>query len=753
MEPLSSPLRQQLQKLGLCTPGDLRRCRSRVRKLSRDLPAFDSVWIDALVGCGKLTQFQAQLLEEYRFDELTIGPWVLVDRLGSSERAVTYLAQDRTASRQVALKRSRCLKTDSERLATELQELTQRFPRVRHGGAVGPTAVLNFGEELITVSPFADGPHLRDLLTRRGRFPAEVVEAMARQMVQSLAELEAEGVLHGDLQLENVRIASDGRAVLVDPGLTPILRPQLTVPETSMPNRYDGTAPERIGTGEPCRSTSDMYALGCLLWHLLAGRSPYPTGDPLAKLVAHTSKRISDVREIAMETPEPLAKLIYALTDRDPNQRPQSFRQLRDRWGTARPRHRVISRRFRESFQAALGRPEKSESTGGRWKTVAAMLFCVSGAVVTMRDAGLQSWLVNIPSATSTTVPADETKIDSEPSPEPPTVAVPNILPLPSTDANGVIELEAGRVYSPSPVNTVGPLVIRGTGSTPTTVRIDKQPWQLTATSITFENLHVTTNQTTAIQLLTENVGLDRCRFEDSNSDTNTDANTDTSFLQWRPLDSAGRHQILVRDCHFSGGSIVTARELPDRIGLQNSLAVGAAPVIRVMKPETASQTRIQIESVTVRDGQSLIDWISDKPHPSALLQLSLTDCLLELTGGAIVRWQSPQPKELVKTLRLAGPGSLLADGGSIAVGRADSQTAWQVADDRFLSVEDLAIGRFRFTGSAAGRAENSNVVDWQGPRRSTNRPGADVTRLPGSSEPESKDQQPRPKKAVRPRH
>ncbi len=747
MEPLSSPLRQQLQKLGLCTPGDLRRCRRRVRKLSRDLPAFDSVWIDALVGCGKLTPFQAQLLEEYRFDELTIGPWVLVDRLGSSERAVTYLAQDRTASRQVALKRSRCVKADSERLAAELQELTQRFPRARHGGTVGATAVLNFGEELITVSPFADGPHLRELLTRRGRFPAEVVEAMARQMVQSLAELEAQGVLHGDLQLENVRMASDGRAVLVDPGLTPILRPQLTVPETSVPNRYDGTAPERIGTGEPCRATSDMYALGCLLWHLLAGRSPYPTGDPLAKLVAHTSKRISDVREIATETPEPLAKLIYALTDPEPSRRPQSFRQLRDRWGAARPRHRVISRRFRESFQAALGRPEKSESSGGRWKTVAAMLFCVSGAVVSMRDAGLQSWLVNIPSATSATAPADEVANESKPAPETPTATVPNALPLPSPDANGVIVLEADRVYTPSPVNTVGPLVIRGAGPTPTTVRIDSQSWQLTATSITFENLHVITDQSTAMLLLTENVGLDRCRFEGTQSDAGT------SFLQWRPIDSAGRHQILVRDSHFSGGSILTARELPDRIGLQNSLVVGAAPVIRVMKPESPPQTRIQFESVTVREGQSLIDWISDKPHPSALLQLSLTDCLLELNaGGAIVRWQSPQPKELVKTLRIAGPGSLLADGGSIVVGRAEANSAWQVADDRFLAVEDLAIGRFRFTGPAAGLAENSNVVDWQGPRRSTNRPGADVTRLPGSSGPESKDQQPRPEKAVSPR-
>ncbi|WP_166830248.1 serine/threonine protein kinase [Thalassoroseus pseudoceratinae] len=698
-----------------------------MRKLSRDLPAFDSVWIDALVGRGKLTPFQASLLEEYRFEDLTVGPWVLVDRLGSSERAVTYSAKDRSASRRVTLKRSRCPKADSERLAAELQDLIQRFPRVRHGGAVGPVAVLNFGEELITVSPFADGPQLRELLTRRGRFPADVVEAIARQMVQTLAELETSGILHGDLQLENVRISADGQAVLVDPGLTPILRPQLTVPECTTPNRYDGTAPERIGTGEPCRTTSDMYAMGCLLWHLLAGRSPYPTGDPLAKLVAHTSKRVPDVREIAIETPEPLAKIIHALTDPDPNRRPSSFRQLRDRWGTARPRHRNIIRSFRESFQAALGRPEKTDTSSGRWKTVAAMLLCVSGAAVTMSDAGLKSWLVNIPSAVRPTVPADKPVEPTDdaskttPSPKP----APQALPLPSPDANGVIELEGGQLYSVSPINTVGPLTVRGVGTEPARLRITSTAWKITATTVTFESLDVGTETSVAMELQAENFGLNRCRFR------STVAEGTTSFINWQPLDSAGQHQVLVRDCHFSSGSVFTAAELPEHVRLQNSLFVDAASLLRVAKPESPVQSRIRLESVTVRDGQSLLDWSADRAMPSTLLQLSLTDCLLGLNeGGAIVRWQSPQPNELVKTLRIAGPGSLLGDGGTIAVGRASADAAWQIANDRFLSVEDFAIGRFQFTGSAAGSAANSQVTDWQGPRRSANRPGADVSRL-----------------------
>ena len=74
LEPLSDPIRKLLLELKLCSENDLRRSRRCVGKLTCNLPAFDSVWLDALVQIGRLTPFQARMLESSDWHALEIGP-------------------------------------------------------------------------------------------------------------------------------------------------------------------------------------------------------------------------------------------------------------------------------------------------------------------------------------------------------------------------------------------------------------------------------------------------------------------------------------------------------------------------------------------------------------------------------------------------------------------------------------------------------------------------------------------------------
>ena len=68
IEPPSKPLRETLLRLRICTAADFRRAKRRVRRLARDLPAFDFIWIDALLNLRRLTPFQARLLETNKVD-------------------------------------------------------------------------------------------------------------------------------------------------------------------------------------------------------------------------------------------------------------------------------------------------------------------------------------------------------------------------------------------------------------------------------------------------------------------------------------------------------------------------------------------------------------------------------------------------------------------------------------------------------------------------------------------------------------
>ncbi len=328
MEPLSKPLMDWLFKLNLCTRADLRRCQGRVRQLARDVPIFDSVWIDALVHARKLTAFQAKLIESGHPQRLAVGPCVLVDQLGLGTSA-TYLARHRNSRERCVLKLVAVPEAERGVALESLRQLVAKTAKLTHPNLIAPKSCLAHEQNLVTVSRYVAGPSLSQLLVRRGRFPARIVLALAKQLIDGLAAMEDCGIVHGDLRIQNLRLASSGRIVMVDAGIAPAIRPELTFQARISPEHYDGIAPELIGTGNPADVQSEFYALGCLLWQLLAGRPPFPTGDPLAKLKAHQTRRVSDVRDIAPDTPAELAGILKAFTEPDPINRPPSFRAFR----------------------------------------------------------------------------------------------------------------------------------------------------------------------------------------------------------------------------------------------------------------------------------------------------------------------------------------------------------------------------------------------------------------------------------------
>lgn len=290
-------LRESLVRLNICRERDFRRCRRRVRRLARGIPAFDFVWIDALLSEGILTTFQAKVLESAPPDALRLGPCVLLERLGGGEFSETFAAITPGGLDKVALKRLRPAPDSVSHVFERLQRLIEQVGGLETPFVVAPHFVERHSSDLIVLSRYVPGPSCRELLIRRGRYPADVVGQIARQLARGLASLESRGVLHGKIQLTNVRMNAEGRAVLVDAGVAATFERGVLLRSDVPPEMYEGTAPELIGTGNAKTTASELYAFGCLLWELLAGRPPFPTGDPLAKLAAHQSRRVPEIQE------------------------------------------------------------------------------------------------------------------------------------------------------------------------------------------------------------------------------------------------------------------------------------------------------------------------------------------------------------------------------------------------------------------------------------------------------------------------
>ncbi len=354
MEPPSESLQQLLAECGLCRRGELRRCRGRVRRLVQDLPAFDSVWIDALVQARVLTGYQARVLSSNDPGRLRVGSHVLLERLGGGRWSETCLGEViGQGHERLVLKRLVVPSDILEGVTSRLNDLVGSSAEVDHPGLVAPRSVSRSGGELVLCSRYVDGPSLRDLLVRRGRFPSDVVAEIGTGLVEALAEFEAAGLVHGDLVAGNVRLGADGQAVALDAGVAVAIEPRLVVDVARGPNRYDGMAPERVASSGEASVLSDMYALGCLLFELLAGRPPFPVADVVMKLNAHQGSQVADVRDWAPDVSAGLAERVNRLCAHEASDRPGSWREARQAWRTRRSLSHRQSRRFRRKLRSA----------------------------------------------------------------------------------------------------------------------------------------------------------------------------------------------------------------------------------------------------------------------------------------------------------------------------------------------------------------------------------------------------------------
>ena len=686
----SDELVQRLTALQLCRPQDFQRAKWFVRRLTGDLPAFDSVWIDALVQSRRLTPYQARVLEQGAASELRIGPFVLVDELGRGPHGTTCLA-----TRPLAKPRDRSGRSVVKRLAIatdefsvshrRLNELLERTAGWSHPNLVAPHSLLRDGEQRVaTVSRFIDGTPLSELLVRRGRFPASAVIEVARQLLSGLASLDARGLVHGDIRLSNVRLTNRGAAVLVDGGIRPAVCPELTIHASLSLESYDSVAPEVIGTGLAPNAGTELYGLGCLLWQLLAGRPPYPMADPLMKLAAHQTRRIEDVREWAPETPAALAQAIYAMTSPTPEQRPRSFEELLQRWGHPGSLSRARLRRFRRAFQGAvphLAQPAASIAEGC-WPWIAASLFIAAGAVMTFANTGLRNELLALTSRVVDVVRSRDTKPLAESSTNKRSLATDaaahvtedGLLLLPPPSADGVVLLAEPGPYSVADVAHAGTLTIRGATGINPVIQVGREPLRLAANEVTLLNVAIRRDPRarvalanvpplSAMLLLRSNrVSIEGCEFETDLHPATTDvatispiATSATASLAWLPRDEAtpengASARVATRDTNlrsansirqfaisntvFRGSSAaVLLAETPEAVTLTNCLKVGGGALLTLGRKAAARPIAIELTRVTLRDSGPLLRFGGAFAEQASAppIQVVANDCVFAL--------------------------------------------------------------------------------------------------------------------------
>jgi len=773
LEPVSEHLRELLLELNLCSHGDLRRCRRLVRRLTFNLPAFDSVWLDALVQMQRLTPFQARMLASSRPRTLEIGPCVAIDRLGGGHRGQTFLARPRDGREKCVAKVLHSSPQLTEQAMDRLSALVERVGDLAHPSLVAPASFIRPGSGAVLVSRYVPGPHLGELLVRRGRFPAPVVWEIGRQLADGLATLADRGCSHGDIRAANVRLTSAGAAVLVDSGIRPALDPALTYHAGLTPEQCDGVAPELIGSTLPPSAASDAYALGCLLWQLLAGRPPFPGGDPLVKLAAHQTRIVDDVVKWAPDTPPALAEGIKRLTARHASDRPKNFLELLEFWGAPNRQGRRRLAGFRRRFDSPARETAKRRnvSTPTRWLFVAAALFALSGAAVTLADKGARNvalaWAAQISQSFGTDA-AQRREIAMQRAERPEkdnllasvSEGIESGRPLPNPDRRGVVHLDAQGIYRASDITAVGELSIVGPDRGLAQIVIGERPLKLWAEKVKLQRVQIAAApgisarppKLNALALIqAQELAVSDCVFAvDSepgaaeigasvgNSLSPIAPPTGPALIAWKLLDPAeGRGgRGTVRNSLFYGeGPAVYLSHAVRQLEFDDVLKVGVSPLVQLAAvPPAKSSVVVRLNHTTCRMSGAILRWIVPETPPRGSVLIDAADCVFDLGSqhAALIELAGRRPDSgWLRSMRMTGEGSIVGRDLTIAAFVSTIDGRLEALDASALELEGIFSGPFEFAGAAGLSAADSQIETSEAPRRSSDRPGIHAAALP----------------------
>jgi len=261
---------------------------------------------------------------------MSIGPYRIIEALGSGANGEVYLAEDVRLGRKVAVKTLSAL--DSKQLADAQRWVLREAraaARLNHPHIASVYDVIESPQGAHIVMEYVRGETLAARL-RTGPLPAGDVLAIAIQLTDALAEAHGMGVVHRDLKPANVVLTPKGDVKILDFGLAQVrpVEPGSTPVRSSRDFTLDG---RQIGTppymppehlmGDPVDARGDIYSLGVMLYELLTGRRPFRGPDAMALTLAILTEPTPKASGSNPAVPEALDAVVFRAMSRLPQDR------------------------------------------------------------------------------------------------------------------------------------------------------------------------------------------------------------------------------------------------------------------------------------------------------------------------------------------------------------------------------------------------------------------------------------------------
>ncbi len=295
--------------------------------------------------------------------------------LGEGGMGKVYLARQIDLGREVVVKVMHETIAADPKFRDRFQRETLLMARFQHPGAVTLyDASLDDPLGPCIVMEYVKGTNLESLLAKNGRMSAPRVGRIIGELCEVLQAAHDEGIIHRDLKPANLMIQEPDtpreRIKVMDFGLAKLVEgePHTRKADTNVDFAV-GTpgyiCPEQV-RGEEMDHRGDLYSVGIMMYELITGRLPFNGPTSMDILLAHATEFAPTFAEIGLSgwVPSEIEELVFDTLAKDPQDRPQTARELAERYDNALTRAQAKAERRASHHALKLGSPSGSSHLG-----------------------------------------------------------------------------------------------------------------------------------------------------------------------------------------------------------------------------------------------------------------------------------------------------------------------------------------------------------------------------------------------------
>jgi serine/threonine-protein kinase len=308
---------------------------------------------ERLVEDEVLTVYQARRFLNNKPHGLLVGRYIILDRIGSGSMGRVYKAHHQMMDRIVALKIIAPEIASNQKVVARFQREMKLVGRLDHPNVVRAFDADQLNKVLYIVMEYVPGQSLGERL-KRGPIPAAEMFEYAAQAALGLAHAHEQGMVHRDVKPSNMLLTADRKIKILDLGLGVLMEADSNATFATADGIAVGTvdymSPEQT-LGRELDGRSDLFSLGCSMFHLMTGKLAYPGESPIDRLGRRLSARPTPITDHIPDFPSPAARVLDKLMATKPQ----------DRYASAREAAEVLQSLLRPKSRSTTARSPVSQ--------------------------------------------------------------------------------------------------------------------------------------------------------------------------------------------------------------------------------------------------------------------------------------------------------------------------------------------------------------------------------------------------------